>query len=1044
MKHFGTLILSLLIVLPSLAQTKTQNYVYCRTFLDAKGQHGVEKIVYCDGLGRPVETVSTQYKGSYSAAITEYDNAGRVENEWVATPYSKSNEYMELSDVKSAAKRFHSDQEPYKYNVVDILDRTKEMWNSGEKWHKGKIVTNSYETNSTNEVRRFYSSISDTLLSDEGYCNEGTLYVERTKDEDGRTISVYTDLMGNKILERRNDNNDTYYVYNEYNQLRFVLTPAYQESYDLQLDAYEYRYDSHGRCIYKRVPGCGAEYFYYDYADKLIFSQSAVLRAKGKLLFHLYDNFNREVVTGLCSIANYTAISTMVVSCCYNGTGELSGYATNIKINNPIIKKINFYDDYGFVKNVLGFSYFKDAKLNFETPPSIDKYYASAKSLQTGSINYSDEGDAEVAVMYYDVNGNQIVNRSYSIRKGQTDTFSHYTFSEKLEAQRILHYKETIGEEINYHYDTSSDQLETVFHKLNNSEPIALAINTYDGIGRKESKTMGFFKPTMYKYNVRNWLTAIQGSYFTEDLYYEDSYNGSKPQFGGNISSMEWRVNSQNENKIVRGYNFTYDELNRLIKADYIENQKACSKYSTKYAYDKMGNITRLQRNGLHDDGVFDIIDNLTYEYNGNQVTKITDKVEGPFYKDAMHFTDNADEDVEYEHDGNGNMTKDLNRQICNIEYNYLNLPTRILFADGSENRYVYDANGVKLQLKYIKNNQVVLTIDYSGNLIYENNKLKQILVDGGYITPADSTNKEPVYHFYVQDHLGNNRLVVTQTGTIEQVNHYYPFGGLMGESKNLSSSQRYKYNGKELDRMNGLDSYDYGARLQYAPVGRWMSVDPLAEVDYNISPYVYCGDNPVIYTDPTGKVFGIDNVIGGLASGAIEVGTQIVEQYIGKSKNYHISWSKVGVAVAEGFVTSGASTGVRVATKVASALANSNIDNKGKGVKGVAMGTVKNIAVNGVAKVGSRVANKAVGKVMGSRINSVSNKMISSKKSLKKQISRVGVNAKHSYKAAVAIQSGQKKAVNNLRRLPGVVSEMTISGALGNNKDNCKNEKKK
>jgi RHS repeat-associated protein len=338
----------------------------------------------------------------------------------------------------------------------------------------------------------------------------------------------------------------------------------------------------------------------------------------------------------------------------------------------------------------------------------------------------------------------------------------------------------------------------------------------------------------------------------------------------------------------------------------------------------------------------------------------------------------------------------------------------------------------------------VVLTIDYSGNLIYENNKLKQILVDGGYITPVDSTNKEPVYHFYVQDHLGNNRLVVDEKGTIEQINHYYPFGGLMGESKNLSSNQRYKYNGKELDRMNGLDSYDYGARLHNAPVGRWMSVDPLAEVDYNISPYVYCGDNPVIYTDPTGKVFGIDNVIGGLASGAIEVGSQIVGQYIGNRRDYHISWSKVGVAVAEGFITSGASTGVRVATKVASALANSYIDNKGKGVKGVAMGTVKNIAINGIAKVGSKVVNKTVGKTIGSRFNRVSNKMISSRNSLKKRIGKVGVDAKKSYKAAVAIQSGQKKAANNLRKVPGAVSEMSISAAFEYKIKQVKNENKK
>ena len=50
------------------------------------------------------------------------------------------------------------------------------------------------------------------------------------------------------------------------------------------------------------------------------------------------------------------------------------------------------------------------------------------------------------------------------------------------------------------------------------------------------------------------------------------------------------------------------------------------------------------------------------------------------------------------------------------------------------------------------------------------------------------------------------------QTSTYQQVNHYYPYGGLMGESTG-GDVQRYKYNGKELGRMHGLDWYDYGAR---------------------------------------------------------------------------------------------------------------------------------------------------------------------------------------------------------------------------------------
>lgn len=107
-----------------------------------------------------------------------------------------------------------------------------------------------------------------------------------------------------------------------------------------------------------------------------------------------------------------------------------------------------------------------------------------------------------------------------------------------------------------------------------------------------------------------------------------------------------------------------------------------------------------------------------------------------------------------------------------------------------------------------------------------------------------------PQFHYYGKDHLGNNRVVVNASGTVEQVNHYYPFGGLMGESTN-GDIQRYKYNGKELDRMNGLDWYDYGAR--HMDGIRFTTIDPMAEKYYGVSPYVYCKDNPIKYLDPNG-----------------------------------------------------------------------------------------------------------------------------------------------------------------------------------------------
>ena len=193
-------------------------------------------------------------------------------------------------------------------------------------------------------------------------------------------------------------------------------------------------------------------------------------------------------------------------------------------------------------------------------------------------------------------------------------------------------------------------------------------------------------------------------------------------------------------------------------------------------------------------------------------------------------------------------VIKDLNKNIADIQYNYLNLPNRIEFEDGSSISYLYDAAGTKLRVVHsIAGNTT--TTDYCGNVIYENGIPKTLLTDAGFVSLSDSK-----YHYYLQDHQGNNRVVVSQNGTVEEVNHYYPFGGTFAST---SSVQDYKYNGKELDRKCGLDWYDYGVRHYDAALGRWYVVEPMAEKCYDISPYNYCTNNPVKYIDPTGMVYG-------------------------------------------------------------------------------------------------------------------------------------------------------------------------------------------
>ena len=140
---------------------------------------------------------------------------------------------------------------------------------------------------------------------------------------------------------------------------------------------------------------------------------------------------------------------------------------------------------------------------------------------------------------------------------------------------------------------------------------------------------------------------------------------------------------------------------------------------------------------------------------------------------------------------------------------------------------------------------------EFCGPFIFEYSVLDKFLFDGGYCTFKDG---QASFHYYLQDHLGNNRAVVSEDGTMEQTTEYYPFGGIYGDVSTNPGLQLYKYNGKEFDHSLRLDLYDYGARLYDPALVVWTGVDLLADEYGGISPYVYCHNNPVNAIDPDGK----------------------------------------------------------------------------------------------------------------------------------------------------------------------------------------------
>jgi RHS repeat-associated protein len=207
-------------------------------------------------------------------------------------------------------------------------------------------------------------------------------------------------------------------------------------------------------------------------------------------------------------------------------------------------------------------------------------------------------------------------------------------------------------------------------------------------------------------------------------------------------------------------------------------------------------------------------------------------------------------------------MIEDLNKGIDLITYNHLNLPTHIYFANnGTAGRrigYVYTADGIKLRkYTHLNTNAEGPVTDYVGAFVYENNELQFIQTSEGRLVPDGGGGYN--YEYALKDHLGNTRVMFSQTGEVLQDQSYYPFGMSMGEALtfDMPSSlpdNKYLYNGKELQDDFDLGWYDYGARFYDPAIGRFLTVDPHAENYLSWTPYNYVGNNPIRRIDPDGK----------------------------------------------------------------------------------------------------------------------------------------------------------------------------------------------
>jgi RHS repeat-associated protein len=382
-------------------------------------------------------------------------------------------------------------------------------------------------------------------------------------------------------------------------------------------------------------------------------------------------------------------------------------------------------------------------------------------------------------------------------------------------------------------------------------------------------------------------------------------YNGNICQSSwtyltGAIHNAGWQSNTDAWKKNEVPFFYAYDGLNRMVRGGFDDDLLY---FGEELSYDKHGNIVNLMRGGIveHDwvvDGITpdhntNYIDQLRCYYQGNQLKSVRDdSYYDQNFTGSQDFKDYTGGGAEYYYDGNGNMTTDLNKNIATIRYNYLNLPDTVQMGSGHMITNDYDGNGDKIYTYHytatgstvtmpvgstLKHNVLgyktlsSISTMYCDNMIYDNWALTKIqMPDGLLIRSNATTTTSPTftYHYYVKDHLGNNRVVFHDAGdgtpVVDQVNNYYPFGMEYGESaedQDEVTYQDYLFGGKEFDRKFEVNLYDFDARVYDATGGRFTTVDPLAEKYPSVSPYVYSLNNPLKYIDPNGlDVWEINN----------------------------------------------------------------------------------------------------------------------------------------------------------------------------------------
>jgi len=936
----------------------SENYIYTTipqeavTSISEKIESkNVREINYFDGLGRVNQVLQVAASPDQKDLVQPvvYDNLGRQNIEYL--PYEAA--IADVGEYKSKAVDFHYssscehrqfytnsnnsiayDNNAYYENLYDNspLNRVTKMYDPGEDW-RSHPVQMEYHTNNSYEVLSFQLE-DDVIKNEEGDLSGGLyyhkahqLYKTVTKDENWQsshdnlhTVEEYKDKLGQVVLKRTyvedgsdSDTNidvvDTYYVYDDFGLLRYVIPPQALRNMltgqgnlddviivngDISLSrnesgvnkyvieglgsvtltdgfrftatsgnslsispeslsndmCYSYQYDYRRRMIMKKIPGAEPILMVYDNRNRLVLTQDGNQREDDNWMYTLYDALNRPLETGLI---NTTAT--------FESLQQSVGSSNNYVPSGRTIYSNTWYDNYVHGADCIGFDASKDI--------SGTSYMTVVKGQVTGSkerVFGTDEESWVTTTNYYDKNYCVIQTQQKLVLKegSNTTVFSDcisnkYDFVGKVERSVQVHDSDkistaqTIDNEYTYDHAGRLVKVEQSLSGAINKTKTEIANMTYDELGQLKSKTFHGGQQAMnYKYNIRGWMESINdpnnmgSSMFAMKLLYNNTSEISGV-------SNQAQYNGNIGGILWRSIN-TSGALSSLRAYGYTYD--ALNRVKTADYEEKSSSWTNVSK--------FDVTGNdsgIAYDLNGN-IENLKRYDSGTGTKDHFNYRYVGNQLIalgengsaaplgnEFSYDANGNMIANTNKRISSLKYNALNLPESMI-VDTKSVKYNYTAGGRK-----IKNDVDGKKLYYIGNFVYEDSSLKYILHDEGRFV-VNQTENGGSFEYHLKDHLGNIRVAFqeNQSNPIQSTD-YYPFGLTMNMSD--GSSNEYLYNGKELQEET--DWLDYGARMYDASLGRFFTQDRFAEEYYGLSAYQYTANNPILFIDVNGDYIFIN-----------------------------------------------------------------------------------------------------------------------------------------------------------------------------------------